>query len=73
MSKKVRPQVTGEMQLDRKKLANVSLWIQESDNKKFPQLKGKIVACGADGKSTRDSELIGYVSLWLRGYKLVKA
>lgn len=71
MSKNVRPQVTGEMQLNRKKLGNVSLWIQDNENAKFPDLKGQIKAVDADGKSNAKSEVLGYVSLWLRGYKLV--
>lgn len=72
MSKKVRPQVTGEMQLNRQKIGNVSLWIQtEKENEKFPDLKGQIKAVGADGRSTKDSEVLGYVSLWLRGFVLV--
>lgn len=72
LSSKVRPQVTGEMQLDRKKVGNISLWIQENENEKFPDLKGKLVAVDENGRSDRSSEVLGYVSLWLRGYKLVK-
>lgn len=72
LAKNVRPQVTGEVQMNQKKIGNVALWIQESENEKFPNLKGTIKAVNAEGRSNRDSEVTGYMSLWLRGYKLVK-
>lgn len=69
--KGVRPQVTGQVQIDRNTVSNVALWIQDASGNQ-PQLKGTIKEADKDGKSGKDAEVQGYLSLWLHGYKLVK-
>lgn len=70
-----RPQVTGTVQLNRKNVGTIALWIQpKAEGAKTPDLKGQLKDVDEKtGKTKTDSAPMGYVSLWLNGYKLVPA
>lgn len=76
-----RPQVNGTInepydkvkKVAGDKTANVSLWIQFDASGRQPQLKGYVKEPNADGRSDKNSKVLGEISLWLIGYKLVPA